>query len=229
MNWKNLTGLVFLAAGLSQAHLVANSLTPKGGEVLKVGAIVSITWNVEEIHGDGIDIALSKDGGKTFANIKSGFNDNAKSDTFKWTVPADAVTANGKLRICQSGPCTDANNVSRASGNGGPWVLVSGLVTVQASTAVNAPEADLSGADMGFNPATRNVDVSFGLAAAADVRLDAFDTQGRLVATLIEGNYAAGSHALSVFSNRLTTSGGSLIFKLQAGGQVKTLHWMAVR
>ena len=226
LNWKNIPGFIFLAAGLSQAHLKSGSLLPKGGETLTAGQTVSITWEVDETHNKGIDIAFSKDGGTTWTNIKTGFLDNSKSDKFNWTVPNEA-TAKGKLRICQSGPCTD-QNVSKPDGQS-PWYLVSGLLAVQPSTAIAAPPGAAGPIGMDFDPATRNVDVSFGLSRAQDVLLQAFDTQGRLVATLIQGNYAAGEHALSVFSNRLATGGGSLVFKLQVGEQVKTHTWLTVR
>ncbi|HKP97320.1 MAG TPA: hypothetical protein VJ385_16350 [Fibrobacteria bacterium] len=70
------------------------------------------------------------------------------------------------------------------------------------------------------------MDVSFGLAGSEAVLLQAFDARGRLVATLIEGNYAAGEHDLSVFSNRLITGSGSPVFRLKVGNRVKTHTWM---
>jgi hypothetical protein len=66
------------------------------------------------------------------------------------------------------------------------------------------------------------VDVSFSLARNESVSLQAFDTQGRLVATLLEGAYGPGNHKRSVFSNRLGALTGSLIFRLQAGDQART-------
>lgn len=227
MNWKNLSGLVFLAAGMTHAHLSAGSLLPAGGETLTVGQSVSITWNVEEIHNQGIDIAFSKDGGSTWTNIKTGFTDTQKSDMFKWTVPGTMATANGKFRICQSGPCTD-QNASKPGGES-PWILVSGALTVKASTAIASPAGATDPISLDFNPETRNVDVTFGLAESRAVLLQAFDTQGRLLATLIQGNYGSGTHTLSVFSNRLGAASGSLVFKLKAGDQVKTHTWMSLR
>ena len=229
MVWKNFTGFVLLAAGLSNAHLIATSLLPKGGETLKVGDNISMSWTADVNHQDGIDIALSKNGGTAWTVLKSGFSDNAKQNTFKWTVTADAVTENGLFRICQSGPCTDAMKTSRASGNGGPWYLVSGAVKIQASTALADAPGAAQNLAMDFNPDTRNVEVSFGLSRPQDVQLQAFDTQGRLVATLLQGTYATGSHTLSVFSNRLVQGAGSLVFKLKVGEQVKTHTWLSVR
>lgn len=229
MIWKNLTGLVLLAAGLSNAHLIATSLLPKGGETLKVGDKVSISWTADQNHQDGIDIALSKNGGTSWTVLKAGYSDNVKQNTFNWTVTADAVTENGLIRVCQSGPCTDAMKTSRAGGNGGPWYLVSGVVKIEASTALADAPGAAKNLAMDFDPATRNVEVTFGLSGPQDVQLQAFDTQGRLVATLLQGSYASGSHTLSVFSNRLAQGSGSLVFKLQVGSQVKTHTWLSVR
>lgn len=229
MVWKNLTGFVLLAAGLSNAHLIAASLLPKGGEVLKVGDNVSISWTADVNHQDGIDIALSKNGGTSWTVLRAGFSDNAKQNTFKWAVTDDAVSENALFRICQSGPCTDAMKTTRADGNGGPWYLVSGAVKIQAATALADAPGAAQNLAMDFDPATRNVEVSFALSRSQDVRLQAFDTQGRLVATLLQGVYGAGSHTQSVFSNRLVQGSGSLVFKLKVGEQVKTHTWLSVR
>jgi hypothetical protein len=233
MSMKYFMGLMLLCGGVIHAHLVDGSLLPQGGETISVGDVVSINWKTETNHlprsgVGGIDIAFSKDAGSTWTNIKAGFNDNEKINTFKWTVPANLTTSTGMLRICQSGPCTD-QKVSKPGENGAPWILVSGLVTIQQSTALAATPNGAHNIAMDFNPSTRNVDVSFSLARQEAVLLQAFDTQGRLAATLIDGNYAAGSHALSVFSNGLAGNGGSLVFKLKVGDQVKTHTWMSVR
>jgi hypothetical protein len=236
LNMKNFAGLVFLTAGLASAHLVDSSLIPKGGETIKVGDVVSVSWIVETAHRNGIDIGFSKDGGTTWPQkIKTGYEDtddgsgNPQPHTFKWTVPADAVTTKGKLRICQSGPCSDAQNTSKASGNTSPWYLVSGTFTVQSATGIVSSAADANPISVDFHPETRNVDVSFALTETQAVSLQAYDAGGRLVATLVQGNYGSGAHNLSVFSNRLLEASGTLVFRLQVGDQVKTHTWMSVR
>ena len=50
---------------------------------------------------------------------------------------------------------------------------------------------------------------------SAEVALRAFDLQGRQVAELLRGTYAAGAHRLSVFANRLAGTQG-LVFRLEA-------------
>lgn len=230
MTIKRYLGIIGLAASLSGAHLVDNSLIPKGGETLSVGQLVSINWTTQENHptfARGIDIAFSKDGGATWQDIKENYGDNEKENTFNWTVPASAVTTQGKFRICQSGPCTN-QNVSRPSA-ARPWYLVSNTFTVQASTSLVPQSQSQAGFSLEYRQDTRNVDVAFSLKAPGPVLLQAFDTRGRLVATLIEKDYAAGSHAHSVFSNALGAASGSLMFKLSAAGEVKTHTWMPLR
>jgi hypothetical protein len=67
------------------------------------------------------------------------------------------------------------------------------------------------------------------LGARQAVLLQAFDMQGRAVATLLQGEYAAGNHALSVFSNRVTAANQSLVFRLKVGEQIRTHTWMVLR
>ena len=230
MTIKRSLGIIGLAASLSGAHLVATSLEPKGGETLTVGQVLAIKWTAQQNHPQGIDIAFSKDGGATWENIRAGYGDNEINNTFNWTVPASATTTQGKIRICQSGPCNNTHNSNRATQNQPPWVLVSPVTfTVQASTSLAPQSQSPAGFSLEYRQDTRNVNVAFALKAPGPVLLQAFDTRGRLVATLIEKDYAAGPHAHSVFSNALGAASGSLMFKLSAAGEVKTHTWMPLR
>ena len=228
LNLKNLTAFTFLSTGLIHAHLVLGSLSPMGGETLAAGETVTISWSVETPHQKGFDLALSKDGGKIFSNFKVGSPDTENKDTFKWTVPNE-VTTMAKLRVCQSGPCSDAMNASKPGGNNSPWYLVSGIFTIQAAAGITTPSSSSNPLSLDFNPSTHNLDAAFTLTETTPVSLQAFDTQGRLAATLLQGTYASGTHNLSVFSNQLGASSGSLVFKLQVGNQVKTHSWLTLR
>jgi hypothetical protein len=226
---SSIAGLALLAlTNFAGAHLGATSLSPKGGDMLTVGQAVNISWTVTIFHEGGTDIAYSKDGGSTWAMIKQGFVDKLGSNTFNWSGP-DAVTNTGKIRICQTGnvACTDANNASRP-GSSAPYVLVSGALMVMAATGIVDPNSESNSLALNFRSDSRNVEVSFINSQSQPVLLQAFDTQGRLVANLIDGNYAAGSHKLSVFSNRLEMNAKALIFKLKVGNQVKTQTWNGI-
>ena len=72
------------------------------------------------------------------------------------------------------------------------------------------------------NPARRVVQVPFALARAAEVHLRVLDIQGRVIATLADGTYPAGSHRVSW--SGFTTAGparsGVYFVQLQTAGRV---------
>ncbi len=219
---------VFAATSLASAHLTDGSLVPSGGQTLKTGASLTITWKEDEIHHSRIDISLSKDNGATWTDIRTKGPDESADGSFKWTIPTDAVSAQAKIRVCQSGPCSATQNVTKASGNSSPWYLVSNTFAIQASTAIAAPGASNEGLTVDYRPDLRNVEVTFAMAHEGAVNLAAFDMQGRVVAQLIQDRFAAGEHRLSVFANRLDGAQG-LVFKLQAGDRSVSHAWMSVR
>ncbi|MGH7452982.1 MAG: T9SS type A sorting domain-containing protein, partial [bacterium] len=63
-----------------------------------------------------------------------------------------------------------------------------------------------------FNPSTI---ISFQLPVNSHVTLKVFDVTGREVATLVDGNLAAGNHAVT-FAPRETTT-GLYFYKITAG------------
>lgn len=222
------------AAGMASAHLFADGLKPTAGEALSVGATYKITWKEQFNHAKGTNIDLSTDGGSTWTTIKENFNDAQGDNSFNWTV-AGTATATAKIRICQHDggtvkACADADNTnSLTSAPNGNYVLVTSAFTIGSSTGIHSVSAASGAFTVDFRPETRNVDVSFGLSESKPVLLQAFDTQGRLLATLVQGDFAAGNHKLSLFSNRLDASGNSLIFKLKVGNQVQSHTWNGIR
>ncbi|GEM_PF-1587940 len=230
-----MAGLVVMAAvGMASAHLSLSGFNPAGGESLKPGDSFTITWSVDVQHQGGTDIAFSKDGGTTWTDVKKGVADGSTKNSFKWTVPNQPTTT-GKIRICQlaGAVCTDANNISKPGGAGlngsAPYVLVSNALTIAPATGITTPANQANPLTVDFHPETRNVDVSFGLTESKEVLLQVFDSQGRLLATLVQGAFASGPHKLSLFSNRLVASGGTLLFKLKVGDQVLSHTWTLLR
>lgn len=73
---------------------------------------------------------------------------------------------------------------------------------------------------MRFEPSQGSLEVTFGMDDAARVSLLAFDTQGKLLATLLDGTQGAGFHHLSLFSNRLQGQSGKVVFQLRSGATV---------
>jgi hypothetical protein len=220
-----------VAVGMAGAHLNGKHLSPEGADILKIGVPFTISWVVDVAHGKGTDIAVSRDNGTTWTDIKTGIAEAEGTNTFSWTVTGPAVTQ-ARVRICQQSdtpaPCTDADksNSPTAAPNG-HYVLITSSFKIEEGTAVNDVDR-MGGIAIGFDPQSRNVEVSFPLAQAQDVSLQALDLQGRLVATLVQGRYAAGEHKLSVFSNRLEGSAKALVFRLKLGEQVYTRSWTQV-
>jgi hypothetical protein len=231
--WLRAGILIAAAAGMANAHLSMDGLKPAAGEVLKIGSTYAVTWKEVNNHAKGSNIDLSVDGGKTWSTIKKDYADNLGTNTFNWTV-AGAATTTAKLRICQHEgtpvtACRDVDNVNALTADiNGNYFMITGAFTIAATTGIRSVSG-ASGFSVDFRPETRNVDVAFGLADNRPVLLQAFDTQGRLLATLIQGDFAAGEHKLSLFSGLLNGSGGSLIFKLKVGDQVQSHTWTSAR
>lgn len=235
MNWKLAlkAGLVILlAAGLACAHLGETSLSIKGGETVTPNQSVPIKWTVTVLHA-GSDIDLSVNGGTSWTTIREDFKEVSGVNTFNWTVTG-AATQTARIRICQHGSSSsaacrnqDVNNSPSGTVNGN-YILVSPAFTIASTSGLGLAAASENGFAIDFMPATRNVNVSFALAESGPVLLQAFDARGSLMATLVESDFAAGSHNLSLSSNRLEAS-GALLFRLTAGGRVQTRNWTPAR
>ncbi len=99
-----------------------------------------------------------------------------------------------------------------------------GLITADGETANGAPALTL---DTFPNPSAARATVRFTLAAAADVRLDAFDVLGRRVAVLAAGPQAAGSHDVALDTSALPA--GIYMLRLTAGGDTRTTRLTVAR
>ena len=89
-------------------------------------------------------------------------------------------------------------------------------------TVATAPGA---AGTFGFQPSAPNpfrtfTDVRFTLARAAPVRLDVFDALGRRIATLVDGERAAGAHAVRFEAGRLPA--GVYVCRLEGPDGVRT-------
>ncbi|MEO7426073.1 MAG: hypothetical protein ABI036_12870 [Fibrobacteria bacterium] len=228
-NWQAAGILVLSAMGMAGAHLVATGLKPAGGEAFSVGTPTKITWNVSVLHDGKMNIDFSKDDGATWTTVKAFTAAGTGVQEFNWT--PDATTEKGKIRICQTAgqpACTNAQNTSNP-GTSAPYILVTSSFKVATVDGIAQRSAPVENDFVAFNPDARSLDVSFQLAEAKDVSLQAFDAQGHLLATLLEGRQGAGSHTLSVFSNRLNSFSGALVFKLKVGDKVSAQSWNATR
>jgi len=156
--------------------------SPNTGLTLSVGGSHTITWTAADANGvTAVDLAYSTDGGATYPNvIAAGL---ANSGSYDWTVP-DAPTTTARVRVTAHDPF--ANTASDASDVD---------FVIQSATGVeDAPVAALELAPVRPNPVRGSGLIGFALPAAAPVRLSVLDVQGREVAVLAEGAFAAGRH-----------------------------------
>lgn len=210
-----------LALGFAgaHAHLKQGSLYPKGGETFAIGQKVTIGWVQIQGHDGLYDLYFSKNGGTAwteFAGHWQGPKGDGDSVKYDWTVPANSATTQGVIRICQlaGGECKDNN-----------YILKSGNFTITATSAVRAEDAAGAGS-LEYDAATGGLSVALPLAAPSHVTLQAFDSRGRLLATLLDEDRPAGAVALSLFSNRLQSLHGAVALRLGwgAGSLTRTLN-----
>jgi hypothetical protein len=224
MNSKRILAFILGAAGLASAHLQTVS-TPTAGQSFAPGSTVNLKWGVAVAHG-GLDIAYSTNG-STWTTVATNLGNRVAS--YNWTVPEGLNSTTVRLRVCQRGGasvqgCTDANNSnslsSTVAGQGGQvYVAISPVFTVSAGTGALSPAGDLPGARIRFDASVNSLDVAFPMEKAGRVTLQAFDTQGKLLVTLLDENRAQGVHRVSIHSSALDAS-KPMVFRLQAGDKV---------
>ena len=216
-----LISIIFTAFSAGSAHLEPGSLSsPKAGMKYAVGAKVNFTWIQAQYHRGSYSFAYSKNGGTSWENIatwEGPGGDNATIN-YSWTVP-NAPSTQTKVRICQLSKCTDPD-----------YVLTSGNFTIEAGGTFLQDRSRIAPTSLRFLSDTRNLEVTFSLDRTETVSLQVFDTRGRLLATLLDGEHAAGAHEYSLSSKSLKGAEchGALHFKLTTGNRVFTESWNAL-
>jgi YD repeat-containing protein len=109
---------------------VVTLVQPTGGEVLPGGTSYRIQWQSDDnVAVAAHDIALSTDGGKTFAALAAGLNGNLQA--YDWGVPADiAPTRTAVLRIT----ATDAAGNAQSASSGLLTLIGSGFTPNSSAT-----------------------------------------------------------------------------------------------
>jgi len=77
------------------------------------------------------------------------------------------------------------------------------------------------------NPFNATVTIPFALPQSASVTVSLYDVTGRLAATLLSGNYAAGVHSVQWSSEGVAS--GVYLLRLNAGGKVLTAKVVALK
>lgn len=203
----------------ASAHL-GQITSPKADTTITPGTTVAVRWSVSVQH-ETIDVAYSQDG-STWTNITTGLLRTATN--FNWSVPANfPASTTTRLRVCQraDAACTNSadHNVSNLSSpKAGAYTAVTANFKVSGPSGV-AEKIQAAGTMVRLDAATRSIEAVFELERAERVTLKAFDSQGRLLAVLLDGEQAAGPHALSVYSSALDVN-RKMVLRLQAGDAV---------
>ena len=219
MRNRILTAAILGGVMAASAHL-GPITSPKADTTISPGTTVAVKWTVSVQH-ETIDIAYSQDG-STWTNITTGLRNNSTS--YNWAVPANfPASTTTRLRVCQraNNACTNSadHNVSNLNApKGGAYTAVTANFKVSAPSGV-AAKIQSPGTMVRLDAAKRSIEAVFELAHTERVTLKAFDPQGRLLAVLLDGEQAAGPHALSVYTSDLDVS-RKMVLRLQAGDVV---------
>jgi hypothetical protein len=216
---NGITGMMVLAAaGWAGAHLSSGSLTLSPAAPFTSGAAVTVGWKVDVSHGFPINIDISSDGGTTWSSVKAGLTDATGTATYKMTMPTDATT-HGKLRVCQ-GSASDCASIKASQPSTAPYTLVSSEFTISGTSAIVASSKQPYA--LGFEPASGKFVANFDLARDEKVLLQAFDFQGRLQATLLQGSFQEGQHNIAVSLPQALAASPALVVRLTLGEAVHT-------
>lgn len=203
------TGIALLAAATAAlAHLQPGSLSsPTAGQSYAAGSQVKITWIQAEYHHGKYALAFSRNGGSTWEPIAlwTGPSGDDVTVNYAWTVP-DAPGDSYRIRVCQIENCDEPD-----------YVVTSGAFTVTPAASLR-PVAPEPPPVLRFDVAEGLLEVSFFLERPGRVTLEAFDPRGALVAVLLDGAHAAGSHSISIRSVALLRNAG-LQFRFRQGGR----------
>ena len=200
---------------------VVTAVAPNGGEEFSTGENVTITWTADDNEGvTTVDILLSVDGGLTYdETIVEG---TSNSGTYSWPATAGA---SDECRVCviardAAGLAgfddSDADFSKGTSTDGPDSPTIRDFYLAQ-----NVPNP--------FNPVTT---VRFGMPVSSSVSLRIYDTAGRLIRVLIDGNREAGHHETvwdGLDGAGRPVASGVYFYRLQAGDFVQTRKMMFVQ
>ena len=158
-------------------------LWPNGGEALGIGATMDVQWTASDTVGVvGVDLYLSRHGAMgPFEPIAT---NQANDGRYSWTVTGPTSSQALLLAIARDQAGNTGADVSDAT-----FSIGTSLTATEA-----APVTELALEPIAPNPMRERAIVEYALPAAADVRLDVLDLQGRSVAVLDAGTRAAGRH-----------------------------------
>jgi hypothetical protein len=186
-------------------------VAPNGGEVIDIDSFFDVQWiATDNIGVTSIDILLSSDGGATYPHtIATG---EANDGVYSWYVDVEATTE-ARIKVV----------ALDAEGNSGEDVSDADFEVYDPQAGIAEQEIPsgvvIAGATP--NPFTERTSVRFGIPNDGHVRLGVYDVSGREVATLADGDYAAGYHSVE-WQVGSATGTGVYFIKLRSGSEELT-------
>jgi hypothetical protein len=184
-------------------------IAPNGTETLVIGQSATLQWNAADLGGvASVDLLLSRDGSAgTYQPIATGL---ANTGSYSWIVTGPTSVAAFLEVVAHDPSGNTGQDLSDLS-----FKITDGIVSVDPK---RVRRVELGA--MAPNPVVAQGRITFGLPRSAQVRLALVDVQGRELALLASGPYAAGIH--EVTWNGWTTHGraraGLYFVELQADG-----------
>jgi hypothetical protein len=198
---------------------------PNGGQAVELGGVVEIQWTATDAEGvDLVDILLSRGGPNgPWETLASGLQ-NPTSFTWVATGPG---TTQGFIRVVAHNPASAAPALAG-------WDVSDAAFTI--TTVVTGvgeePVTQFGLRIASSNPIRDRASIAFMLPKDTDVRVDAIDVQGRLVANVVNRRYPAGRHTVSWLgrtSNGTNVASGVYFLRFTTPERVVVKRFAVVR
>jgi hypothetical protein len=193
---------------------------PDGTETLAIGQTATLQWQAtDNVSVSSVDLLLSRAGASgTFESVAAGV---ANTGSYGWIV-TDPTTTNAFLKVVAHD--LSGNNGEDLSDVG--FKITDGIVGV-------GPEP-VREVELGVptpNPVVSRTHIGFGLPREAAISLTLLDIQGRQVASITHGVFAAGRHDVTWNGRSAQGSvpGGLYFLRLQAAGVLRTRKLLLMR
>jgi len=192
---------------------------PDGGESYGTGQTLPIAWNASDDVGVvEARISLSLDSGSSWGEpiLQGAYNGNAQ-----WVVDTPMGSTHARLRV----EVLDSEGRVASDMSSADFTITVDVTPAPLPAAVQLAQNHPNP----FNPQTV---IAFSLPQAQDVSLCVYDVHGRLVRTLVAGEQAAGSHAVTwrgLDDAGQTVASGMYFYRLRSDEGVQVRKMMMLK
>jgi len=178
-------GFLLALPGSIYAHVLLEN--PPDSAQYAPGEVITIKWsNILEHDGISFELYFSTDSAATFIPIKTGIP--TTQFTYDWTVP-DNITNKAAIKVVQNNGSVDYIDYNYFIITNTPYQM--NIIT----ELYPSPENSNSGLISNYpNPSFGSSTIEFNLPSGSNVALRIFDSQGKLVTTLIDDRLNKGTY-----------------------------------